>query len=839
LDSGGLPCDVDPSLPMPVRGLREVAYRAGKTVFDNDFSNSEWMRFMPDGHVTLENVLFAPLIIQGRAVGILGLGNKPGGFTENDAAMASAFGELAAIALHRNRLIEALQKSRDGLEIKVQERTAELLEKSRILKRINRLYSVLSKVNEAIVRIREPEKLYEQVCRIAVEDGSFKMAWIGLTDPETSEVKPVVSYGDTGGYLDEIIIYADDVPEGRGPTGRAVFEDKCFICDDVEEDLIMRPWRDRALRHGFRSSAAFPLHAGSSVIGAFTIYAGTPQFFSDGEISLLSSLVEDISFAIDVMANERKRVEAEGRLSLFNKLINQSSDFVFIVDAGQGCIIEVNDATCDTLGYRREEMLALKVEDISEGMVDYTVWREHVSEIAEIGQMLMEDRLRRKDGTTFPVEVNVKYTEHEKKDYLVAIVRDITGRKEIEDRISVTNAVLKLFVQKITRSEYLDSVVEILRKWSRCFSVGIRSLDERGHIPYESFTGFSQEFIDSESNLSVGKDQCACIRVITGKPDPWDMAFMTRGGSFYFNNAFELSGGLSDAEKSRFCSMCVRYGFKSLAIVPVRYHEKVIGVIHLADDTEGMLPLTRVEFIETLAPIIGEAICSFNAAEELRRSQEEMRSLTAHLQEVREAERTAISREIHDELGQIMTALKIDLSWIKNKYSDHMLLEKTGAMMSLVDSTIQTIKRIITELRPNILEHLGLIPALEWQAEEFQRITGIPCDFICTTSEIVLEKNISIHIFRIFQEILTNIARHAGATNVDVYLELGDDHLILNVADNGKGITEGKISNSSSFGIMGMRERAYSIGGDLKIVGIPQKGTTITLTVPVQNCVSS
>lgn len=164
-----------------------------------------------------------------------------------------------------------------------------------------------------------------------------------------------------------------------------------------------------------------------------------------------------------------------------------------------------------------------------------------------------------------------------------------------------------------------------------------------------------------------------------------------------------------------------------------------------------------------------------------------------------------------------------------------MLHEKTNAMMSHVDSTIQTIKKIITELRPDILDHLGLISALEWQAEEFQRITGIPCDFICTSPEIILEKNISIHIFRVFQEILTNVARHSGATNVDVYLEKEDDHLILEVADNGRGITEGQISNSSSFGIMGMRERANSIGGDIKIAGIPQKGTSITLTVPVQN----
>ena len=126
------------------------------------------------------------------------------------------------------------------------------------ISRMNRLYSVLSKVNETIVRTHEPEVLYEQVCRIAVEDCFFKMAWIGITDPVTREVKPVSSWGDTHGYLDTIRVIAGDVPEGRGPTGRTAFIGSYHICSDIEYDPIMRPWRDRALKHGFRSSASFP-----------------------------------------------------------------------------------------------------------------------------------------------------------------------------------------------------------------------------------------------------------------------------------------------------------------------------------------------------------------------------------------------------------------------------------------------------------------------------------------------------------------------------------------------------------------------------------------------------
>lgn len=208
--------------------------------------------------------------------------------------------------------------SKDGLAVYFHDITERKAAQENVF-RLNRLYSVLSRINEAIVRIREPEKLYKQVCRIAVEKGLFKMAWIGIKDPDTLQVKPVASWGDRGGYLDTIRVIAADVPEGKGPTGRAVFEKKHFICSDIEVDLLMRPWKDKALKHGFRSSAAFPLRIGHEVIGAFTIYSEKPSFFTEEEIGLLNALADDMSFAIDFIANERRRQAAEDALRALNE----------------------------------------------------------------------------------------------------------------------------------------------------------------------------------------------------------------------------------------------------------------------------------------------------------------------------------------------------------------------------------------------------------------------------------------------------------------------------------------------------------------------------------------
>jgi PAS domain S-box-containing protein len=191
------------------------------------------------------------------------------------------------------------------------------------ISRLNRFYSVLSKVNETIVRIHDSQELFDQVCRIVVEDGVFKMAWIGLVDPDSRMVKPTASYGDTNGYLTGLKVYAADVPEGKGPTGEAICKCEHSIAGDIENDPRMLPWRDRALRCGLRSSSAFPIHAGSSVIGALTVYSHEPQFFTDEEIQLVTSLAEDVSFALDSIANEKRRLEAEEALRGVNKELEQ------------------------------------------------------------------------------------------------------------------------------------------------------------------------------------------------------------------------------------------------------------------------------------------------------------------------------------------------------------------------------------------------------------------------------------------------------------------------------------------------------------------------------------
>jgi len=220
-----------------------------------------------------------------------------------------------------------------------------------------------------------------------------------------------------------------------------------------------------------------------------------------------------------------------------------------------------------------------------------------------------------------------------------------------------------------------------------------------------------------------------------------------------------------------------------------------------------------------------------------RESSNLLRDLSSRLQEIREEERTLIAREIHDELGQNLTVLKMQISLLSNKLAVNQddIKEKLLSAASLIDQTVESVQRISSKLRPGILDELGLIPAIEWQAQEFAERTGIFCDCTLPSEELNIDKNKATAIFRIFQEALTNVARHAGAQHISVILKEENEFLLLEITDNGRGIKETQIKNPKSLGILGMKERAIVFGGEVLINGVPGKGTNLKLKIPVQD----
>jgi PAS domain S-box-containing protein len=224
------------------------------------------------------------------------------------------------------------------------------------------------------------------------------------------------------------------------------------------------------------------------------------------------------------------------------------------------------------------------------------------------------------------------------------------------------------------------------------------------------------------------------------------------------------------------------------------------------------------------------------AEERIAKSRERLRNLSRRLQSLLEDERMRISREIHDELGQALTGIKLELSLLRRKFASDGHAGQAAKIQEIegnVGHIIQTVRKIATELRPGILDELGVAAAIEWLAKDFEMRTGVDCKVTIKRVDKITDTSLTTAIFRIVQESLTNVMRHAAASKVNVSLEKKKDTLMLEVRDNGVGIMGGRIGDAKSLGLIGIRERVLQFGGEAAIIGKPGEGTWVRVTLPL------
>jgi signal transduction histidine kinase len=280
-----------------------------------------------------------------------------------------------------------------------------------------------------------------------------------------------------------------------------------------------------------------------------------------------------------------------------------------------------------------------------------------------------------------------------------------------------------------------------------------------------------------------------------------------------------------------------KFGVHAVLAVPIRLRGDMVGVLSHGH-TRNVRAWNQEEqdFANAAAGVVALAL----EAEGHRHLEQQLHALTAHLESVREQERKALARDLHDELGQMLTALRMDTASIMRACKEHpeTVLAKAparlAAMKDLIDQAVATVQRISSDLRPGVLDELGLVSALEFHFQEFEKRSGIRCVFTPPEEELTLDNRRSLTLYRATQEALTNVARHAAATEVHAALRQSSGCIVLEVRDNGRGMPPSAVMDPDSFGLIGMKERALSLGGQVVFGRNGKKGTVVTVTLPLE-----
>lgn len=476
-----------------------------------------------------------------------------------------------------------------------------------------------------------------------------------------------------------------------------------------------------------------------------------------------------------------KLVEAQRQrtLELFYAITNTAHDAILMVD-GEGKITYWNRQAEIMFGYPMIEAVGKELHSFFAPGRDKTNIFQGLERFTQTGQWPISNNVKefnalRRDGTVFPVELSLSAANSGENWFTLGFVRDITERKQAED--------------ELRRYENIVST-----------STDFLSFIDRDYI-YRAVNEAYLKFFDKNRDEIIG----CHVNDILGKE--------------VFQNIIKpdldrcLSGHYVNYERWFDSTMCGRI-FLDVRYAPfIDEHGTVSGITVSARD------ITDKKKID----------------DELRKSRERLRNLSVRLQAAREEERSVIARDIHDQLGQTLTGLKMDLSWFADRLPKNWkrLPARTRTMIELVDSTIDFVRKLSSDLRPSILDDLGLETAIDWQLQEFAAHSGCHTSLVLGNQELGLDRERNTAIFRIVQETLTNVARHAKATHVDVALGIANAQLILTVKDNGIGITEDKIVSSDSIGLIGMQERAGSFGGQVTIEKRKKGGTLVTLTMPL------
>lgn len=468
----------------------------------------------------------------------------------------------------------------------------------------------------------------------------------------------------------------------------------------------------------------------------------------------------------------------------FPAVMNGSFSEIYVLDCDTLRFLQINQAARINLQYSDAELANLSFHDIATHLTaDGLAYILQSLRSGHTAQAALDTTLVRKDGSNYPVEIRLFHCPSEPLPAFIAIANDISSRYESAKALSLSESRLHAIV-----SNTPGLVYQFLK-------------DDDGKLSFPYLSEGCQPLLGVTAE-QLRADPSLFPALILPDDRPSYLESMDASAAELKSWNWEGRIWIEEWKDTKWINL--RATPRALAGDGVQWEGIMTNITHMKQEEE-----------------------------EIKQSRAQLAELSDHVETAKEKERTRIAREIHDDLGGNLTAIKMALALLTRRLpADETLTEKAAYVDSLVDRTIETVHRISGDLRPSILD-FGLVAAIDWQAREFEKQLGIPCDFSSNKKDIALHLDQATALFRIFQEALTNIAKHAHASKVAVKLVRTNRSVRLEITDNGKGIAPTDLLKRKSFGIRGMMERALALGGNLSVNAAASGGSVVSIKIPL------